>query len=250
MMEARRRLTTAAITGLALLGSAVLGTAAGRPELVFGFTPGTEPDGAPPGWEPVSFKRVERRTRYTVLREGAGHVLRAESQAAAAGLYHPLDLDPREYCLVSWRWKVDGVVERADARRKEGDDYAARVYIAFRYDPRSAGVWEKATYGALRLFYGQYPPGRAIGYVWDNRLAPGTALPSPYTERTRMLVLESGTARVGRWVEEERDLCADYRRLFTGEPPRIAGVGVMTDTDDTGGRAVAYYDSIRLRAAE
>ena len=31
-----------------------------------------------------------------------------------------------------------------------------------------------------------------------------------------------------------------------GEPPRIEGIALMTDTDDTGERAVAYYDAITL----
>ena len=64
-----------------------------------------------------------------------------------------------------------------------------------------------------------------------------------------MIVVESGTALVGRWVDEERDLYADYRRLFAAEPPPIEGIAVMTDTDDTGERAVAYYGTIALRAA-
>ena len=64
-----------------------------------------------------------------------------------------------------------------------------------------------------------------------------------------MIVVESGTALVGRWVDEERDLYADYRRLFAVEPPPIEGIAVMTDTDDTGERAVAYYGTIALRAA-
>jgi hypothetical protein len=54
---------------------------------------------------------------------------------------------------------------------------------------------------------------------------------------------------VGQWLTETRDIYADWRRLFGGEPPRIAGIAVMTDTDDTGERAVAYYDAITLRTA-
>lgn len=46
----------------------------------------------------------------------------------------------------------------------------------------------------------------------------------------------------------ERDLYADYQRLFGGEPPRIVGVAVITDTDNTGESAVAYYGDIVLRA--
>jgi hypothetical protein len=108
----------------------------------------------------------------------------------------------------------------------------------------------EAHLGAYRLLYGRYPPAAVVSYIWDNRLPPGTALDNAYTDRARMLVLRSGAADVGRWVMESRDVVEDYRRLFGGEPPRIAGVAVMTDTDDTGERAVAWYDALALRARE
>jgi hypothetical protein len=240
-----------ASTGLLLSSLASGGVAGGvEPALVLDFTPAAQPDGLPPGWEELNFRRIERKTRYTVVREGEGHVLRGESEAAASGLYRRLDLDPRVYRILSWRWKVENVLARADARRKEGDDYSARVYVAFHYDPRTATLWERTTYGAIKLLYGQYPPRHTINYIWDNRLAPGTALDNAYTDRAKMIVVESGAAQVGRWVAEERNIYEDYRRLFGGEPPRIAGIAVMTDTDDTGERAVAYYGSITLRATD
>jgi hypothetical protein len=214
------------------------------------FTPPAASGGLPDGWETLAFKKVPRHTRYSIVRDGERWVLRAESQAAASGLYRPLDLDPGAYPILSWRWKVDSVLRHADARRKEGDDYAARVYVAFRYDPATAGLWEKTTYGAYRALYGRYPPKGALSYVWDNRLPPGTTLDNAYTSRTKMIVLRSGSAQVGQWVSERRDLVEDYRRLFGVDPPRIAGVAVMTDTDDTGESAVAYYDAITLGPAD
>jgi hypothetical protein len=142
------------------------------------------------------------------------------------------------------------VLVKGDARRKDGDDYPARVYVAFRYDPTRATVWEKATYGAYRLVYGTYPPAAALNYIWDNRLPPGTTLDNAYTDRAKMVVVRSGPAEIGRWMTETRNVLDDYRRLFGGDPPRIAGVAVMTDTDDTGERAVAWYDALAFLAPE
>jgi len=214
------------------------------------FSAPTRPDELPSGWEPLTFKRIERHTRYTVVPEADRFVLRAESQASASALYRPLDLPCRAYPVLSWRWKVDNVLVKADARTRAGDDYPARVYVAFRYDPAAATLWERAKYGFYRALYGQYPPRAVVNYVWDNRLPVGTMLPNAYTDRARMIVLQSGPERVGRWVEERRDVCQDYREAVGGEPPPIAGVAVMTDTDDTGERAVAYYDAITLRPRE
>ena len=231
--------------GLLVLWMAA-GALAAEPVVLGGFTPPADPSAPPPGWEALTFPRVPRHTRYLVVRDGPGWVLRAESDAAASGLYRPLDLDPKVYRILSWRWKVENVLAKADPRRKDGDDYAARVYVAFRYEPAAATLWERSRYGAYRLLHGRYPPGLALNYVWESRLPIGTTLDNAYTARAKIIVARSGAADVGRWVTERRDIYADYRSIVGGEPPRIAGIALMTDTDDTGERAVAYYDGLTL----
>jgi len=210
------------------------------------FAPPTDATAPPTGWEPLIFPRVPRHTRYTVVLDGERWVLRAESDAAAAGLYRPLDLDPSVYRVLSWRWKVDGVLARSDPHRKQGDDYAARVYVAFQYDPATASLWERSRFGVYRLLYGRYPPGVALNYVWESRLPVGTVLDNAYTARAKIVVVRSGAAEAGRWVTETRDIREDYRRIVGGEPPRIVGIALMTDTDDTGERAVAYFDALTI----
>jgi rSAM/selenodomain-associated transferase 2 len=233
-----------------LLALALAGPGLAQAPIELPFARPAEPSGPPPGWEPLTFRKIPRHTVYEVVAEGERRVLRAESHAAASGLIRPLDLDPAVYRILSWRWKVENVLQTADARRKDGDDYAARVYVAFRFEPESASLWERARYGTYRALFGRYPPAAALNYVWDNRLPPDTTLDNAYTDRAKMIVLRSGPELVGRWVEERRDIYADYRRLFGAAPPRIAGVAVMTDTDDTGERAVAWYDTLTLHPAE
>ncbi len=242
MRRARRAGLVALLLGL---GALAAGARAAEPVRLT-FAPPVEAGTPPPGWEALTFPRVARHSRYTVVREGQDFVLRAESEAAASALYRPLDLDPKVHRVLSWRWKVEGVLDRSDPRRKSGDDYAARVYVAFGYDPAGASAWERARYGALRLLYGRYPPGMALNYVWESRLPVGTVLDNAYSARAKMVVARSGAAEAGRWVTERHDIYADYRRIVGGEPPRIVGVALMTDTDDTGERAVAYYGAIRL----
>lgn len=231
---------------LVVLKAAAGGALAAEPLLLGGFAPPAAPADPPPGWLAQTFPRVPRHTRYSVVRDGTTWVLRAEGEGAASGLYRPLDLDPREYRLLSWRWKIDGVLTRSDPRHKSGDDFAARVYVAYRYDPAAATVWQRALYAAYRLVYGQYPPGVALVYVWESRLPVGSTLESAYTDRARIIVARSGATESGRWVSESHDIYADFRRIVGREPPRIAGIALMTDTDDTGERAVAYYDAITL----
>lgn len=229
-------------------GIAARPCAAGEEIVLLGrLTPPARPEGLPDGWNPLVFKNIPATTRYSIVPDGAGFVLKAESRAAASGLYRPVDLAPTAYPLLSWRWKVENVLAKGDERRKEGDDYAARIYVAFQYDADAATLWEKTRYGTYKLFYGEYPPKAVINYIWANRLPKGAAVDNAFTDRAKMIAVRSGPEEIGRWIREERNLYEDYRRLFGQEPPRIAGIALMTDTDNTGESAVAYYDEITLR---
>src|SRR5260370_1398630 len=148
--------------------------------------------------------------------------------------------------MLSWRWKVEGVLARSDPRRKAGDDYAARVYVAFQYDPATAGAWERARYWAARLLYGRYPPGLALNYVWESRLPVGTVLDNAYSARAKIVVARSGAALAGTSVTETHDIYADYRRIVggPGEPPRLEGIAPVTDTHDTGAPAAAIGEAV------
>ncbi len=73
-------------------------------------------------------------------------------------------------------------------------------------------------------------------------------VPNPYTDRVQMIVVESGEAKVGQWVTESRNLYEDYQKAFGDDPPMISGVAVMTDTDNTGESAVAYFGDITFNA--
>ncbi|HSD43721.1 MAG TPA: DUF3047 domain-containing protein [Burkholderiales bacterium] len=203
----------------------------------------------PAGWQPLAFPRIERHTTYRLVADEGTTVVRADADASASGLTRRIDVDPKSHPLLAWRWKIAGVVEKADATRKEGDDYAARIYVAFKYDPARVSWFNRAKYALIKLIYGEYPPHAGINYVWDNRLAPGTFLPNAYADRVRMIVVRSGDAAAKRWVADERNVLEDYRRAFDEEPPPVSGVAIMTDTDDTGSRATAWYGDVEFRSA-
>lgn len=180
-------------------------------------------NGLRPGWEEKKFKGS---TIYTVVPEGSGRVLRAESRGAASGLIFRQEFEPREFPFLTWRWKVANVLTKGDATSKEGDDYAARVYVVFPH-------W--------------FPPKtRSINYIWANKLPKGEYVPNPFFANAMMLVVRSGPAEVGRWFTERRDIMRDYRLLFGEDPPRAGAIAIMTDTDNTGETAIAWYDDLWL----
>ncbi len=94
------------------------------------------------------------------------------------------------------------------------------------------------------VVFGGVPIPKTIKYIWSETLPVGTQLNSPYSSKTKMLVIRSGKEGLGQWFEEERDALADYRALFGDQSakPTAKGIAVLTDSDNTGGRVVGDYD--------
>lgn len=200
----------------------------------------------PLDWRPQIFKKKKgaKQTVYAVVRDGDTTVVRAESVGAASGIEHEIPVDLNAYPVLRWRWRVDNVVASGDPRRKDKDDYAARVYVTFAFEPDKASFGERLRFRAARTLSSNVPFA-AISYVWASRTPVGTVVPSPHMgDVVKLIVVESGDAHVGQWMAEERNVYEDYRRAFGKEPPKVSGVAIMTDTDNTQERATAYYGDL------
>ena len=174
------------------------------------------------GWEEKVFKG---ETSYETVRHDGRTVVRATSRGTASGLYLRRRIDLDKTPILRWSWRVDATLGDIDERTRAGDDYSARVYVI-----RSHPVLLWRT--------------RAVNYVWASTMAAGETWPNAYTDSSRHVAVRSGDAFAGRWVEERRDVRADFRELFGESVRYVDAVAIMTDTDNTGGRAVAYYGDI------
>jgi hypothetical protein len=227
-----------------MLAWSALVPAHGETTLAVGrFSAASPGPAAPPGWTPLTFKKVPRHTQYTVVKDAGQTVIQAVSDASASGLTKEVRIDPREYPIVRWRWKVENLLAHSDVRRKDGDDYPARLYITFAYDPEKVSFTKKLKYKAGRALFGDIPIA-ALNYIWERATPVGTVIENAYTDFAQMIVVESGPSKVGEWVEEERNVYEDYKAAFGGDPPMINGVAIMSDTDNTKERATAYYGDI------
>lgn len=201
------------------------------------------PNGLPAGWERLAFaKRADTAYEWSPGEKA----LHAEALASASGLIVRFSRPVAEAPILRWRWKVAKTLPAGDETKKSGDDYSARVYVAFTYDPARVGAATRLKYGLAKRLRGEYPPHAALNYIWANKLPKGEAVPNAYSGRVMMLAVRSGNEEAGQWRSEQRDVLADYRRLFHEDPPPYAGVAVMTDADDTKARAEAWYADITL----
>jgi hypothetical protein len=86
--------------------------------------------------------------------------------------------------------------------------------------------------------------------VWDNKLPADTGIVNAFTKRIRMILLDSGSVKLGQWVAQRRKLVADYQRLFGDESgskvPEVVGVAVSADAGNTRGHALAYFGDVTL----
>lgn len=228
-----------------LLASWLMAEAAAAAPSVSAFSH-MAPDGTIPGWQVLKPAPRANDTRYSLVRDTDQVVLKAQAENSMSGLIHAVRADVRRYPLLRWRWKVAAPLQNADMTKKSGDDYAARIYVLFDYPLEKLPFGTRAKLKLAEAFYGQKIPTAALNYVWDNRQPIGTIQPNTYTDRARMVVLESGAAKSGQWVTETRDLVADFRAAFGEDPPDVVAIALATDTDNTGESATAWFGDIEF----
>jgi hypothetical protein len=204
--------------------------------------------GHPRAWQPISFSNIDNKTTYRLVRRDSTQVVKATSDGGASGLVREQRIDPKQHPIIEWRWRVSNVLEKGNVAKKSGDDYPARIYITFDYDPSNFGFGDRVRYQALQVLGYDQIPTRALNYIWASTAEKDTIVRNPYTDWVQMIPAESGPERTGQWVRHRRNIREDYRDAFGEEPPPINGVAIMTDTDNTGESATAYYGDIVFRS--
>lgn len=233
------------IEGLLLLVLAATGLAADQARHgVAAFSAAKAGAALPAEWTPLSASGSARPTRYTLVDDQGTTVLRAEAKASASALSHALRVDPAATPWLRWRWKIGNLIEQADLSTREGDDFPARLYVMFDYPLEKLSFVERSKLRLARALFDPHLPAATLCYVWDGKAAAGTIVPSAYTNRVRLVVVESGDRRVKRWVDVERNVAADFRAAFGEDPPAVTAIAIAVDTDNTGAFATSYFGDI------
>jgi hypothetical protein len=173
-------------------------------------------------WETKSF---HDQTQYTSVTIDGRHVLKAQSRKAASGLVRKVKVDLTATPYLHWHWRVDNVLQNIDEKTRLGDDYPARVYVIV------SGGW----------FFWQT---RALNYVWSSNQPMNSTWPNAYTGNAVMLAVRSGASQTGQWLHQTRNVLEDLAVYLHKPFTHIDAVAIMTDTDNSGQNATAYYGDI------
>lgn len=250
-----RRIGTAAwpaLAVLAVLAVLALGTAAATPPL-FDSPESAATGRAPaPPWRVVTLPgQVPPVTRYDVMPLDGRPALRVQAEASYGNLV--FDAPGRAApARLSWSWRVDQANPALDLTRKAGDDAPIKVCLAFDLALEAVPFVERQLLRLARQRSGQHLPAATLCWAWGHAEAVGTVLPNPYTARVRLIVLRQAAQVGSGWLDESRDVAADFRRAFGAEagppgaplPPLLAVI-VSGDADNTGGRSTAFLSGLR-----
>lgn len=170
------------------------------------------------------------QTSYRLVETDAGPAVHARCDRAASGLFLDAPVDLRETPILEWTWRVDATLDPAvDETTRAGDDFPARLYVV-----QGGGLLRWRT--------------RALNYVWASGQPAGADWPNPFAAQAHMIAVRSGPG--GGWRTERRDVREDFRRFHGRDVDVIDAVAIMTDCDNRGVTAEAWYGAIRFLPAD
>ena len=190
------------------------------------YAPGTK--GIPDGWKGGDWGSP--RYDFEIVEVNGERVLHLRSEGDSSTISRDVKgkVSLKQTPVLEWRWKVTQLPRGGDARKGATDDEAGQLYVTWPRFPE-----------ALR--------SRVIGYIWDTSAPVGATFKSEKTGTVRYIVVESGSARLGRWITESRNVVDDFKKVYGEAPDNPAVVSISIDSDDTRSSAEAFVGAVLFR---
>jgi hypothetical protein len=173
----------------------------------------------------LKVRKVKGETTWSLGSNEKGNFIKAEAEGKGSGLGKEVKIDLLKTPIINITWKVEkdlsGIIENS----KKGHDYAARVFVV------------KKT-GSTAL------SNRAINYVFSSNNSINDSWPSPYTKKSIDYVLSTTKDDLNTWVTVKANVRKNFMKLHELEVNELSGVAIMTDTDNSKLKAIAYYQNI------
>lgn len=207
---------------------------------------GNAAGGLPPAWQPLIIHKQKKQTQYRLASEHGQTILHAHADKASSALLQHVSIEPSVDPWLSWKWKIGSLITSADNYRPEAEDSPVRIILGFDGDKDELPFTDQIMFETAKVLTGHDFPYATMMYIWENKAPVGTVIDSTRSSRIKMVVASSGAQGVGAWQEITRNIVADFESAFGEKPGRLIGVGVLTDTDNTGETVEAWYGDIRL----
>ena len=172
---------------------------------------------------------AKNKTFYTIGSNEKGTFLKSVADNAASGLGKEIKIDLNKTPFINISWKIEKDLSGIKENTKKGHDYAARVFVV------------KKT-GATPL------SNRAINYVFSSNNEVGLNWPSPYTKKSIDNVLASTKNNLNEWVTVKANVKDDFKKFHNLEVNEIDGLAIMSDTDNSKMKSIAYFQNIYFSA--
>tara|TARA_Y100000389_G_scaffold203205_1_gene250889 strand:+ start:76 stop:720 length:645 start_codon:yes stop_codon:yes gene_type:complete len=177
----------------------------------------------------LKVKKVKGEIKWTLGKNDKGTFIKSEAEGKGSGLGKEIKINLLKTPFINITWKVEknlsGIIENS----KKGHDFAARVFVV------------KKT-GSTAL------SNRAISYVFSSNNLINEYWSSPYTKKSIDYVLSTTKNNYNEWVTVKANVKDHFKLLHNLEVDELSGVAIMTDTDNSKLKAVAYYQNIYFSA--
>ena len=168
---------------------------------------------------------ADNKTIYSVGKNENGNFLKSEANNAASGLGKEIIIDLNKTPFINITWKIEQDLNGIKENSKKGHDYAARVFVIKKTGPTPLS-------------------NRAINYVFSSNNDVGLNWPSPYTKKSIDNVLASTKKNMNEWVTVKANVKEDFKRFHNLDVKELDGVAIMSDTDNSKMKSIAYFQNI------
>lgn len=195
----------------------------------------------PAGWRLRKTFGPRKGARAEWVIEDGIRAVKLQSRGNLTFLEKRVDIDLKRFPVVSWKWKVENILDGIDERSPEEDDHPIRIFFVLDPDTEKQSLgFRLKRFLYLDRAHGHPMGGRFTEYLWSSHLQTGDIIEDPRKPHQKLMVIEGGTGNLGRWLSYKRNLYEDFKNLYRDEPRRLIFIGVLNDTDQTGQEAVSY----------
>ncbi len=172
---------------------------------------------------------ADSKTKYSLGSNENGNYLRGEAENAASAIGKNIKIDLSITPYINITWKIEKDLSGINENSKKGHDYAARVFVI-----KKTGVTPLSK--------------RAMNYVFSSNNEINNNWPSPYTKKSIDYILSTTKENLNEWVTVKANVKEHFKKYHDLDVDEIDGVAIMTDTDNSKLKAIAYYQNIYFSA--